>query len=73
MGNTVLLCMRPQPSMHSEARFPNLGYLNFQTQDADLPPGPTGVEAAGELGFEYGKNKEITLVTFHLPIQNIAH
>ncbi|PMD47566.1 putative triosephosphate isomerase [Hyaloscypha variabilis F] len=25
--------------------------------------GPTGVETAGELGFEYGKNKEITLIT----------
>jgi NADH dehydrogenase FAD-containing subunit len=25
--------------------------------------GPTGVEAAGELGFEYGKTKEITLIT----------
>ncbi|KAH8783661.1 hypothetical protein BGZ57DRAFT_885053 [Hyaloscypha finlandica] len=25
--------------------------------------GPTGVEAAAELGFEYGKNKEITLIT----------
>lgn len=24
--------------------------------------GPTGVEAAAELGFEYGKGKEITLV-----------
>ncbi|PVH68333.1 FAD/NAD(P)-binding domain-containing protein [Cadophora sp. DSE1049] len=25
--------------------------------------GPTGIEAAGELGFEYGKTKEITLIT----------
>ena len=25
--------------------------------------GPTGVETAGELGFEYGKTKEITLIT----------
>lgn len=25
--------------------------------------GPTGVETAGELGFEYGKVKEITLVS----------
>lgn len=25
--------------------------------------GPTGVETVGELGFEYGKNKEITLIT----------
>lgn len=26
--------------------------------------GPTGVELAGEVGFEFGKNKEITLVCF---------
>ena len=30
--------------------------------------GPTGIEVAGELGFEYGKNKEITLVGAYLPI-----
>jgi NADH dehydrogenase FAD-containing subunit len=34
----------------------------METQNADPLPGPTGVEAAAELGFEYGKNKEITLV-----------
>jgi NADH dehydrogenase FAD-containing subunit len=28
--------------------------------------GVTGVETAGELGFEYGRNKEITLVSFKL-------
>jgi len=31
-------------------------------RNADPLSGPTGVETAGELGFEYGKNKEITLV-----------
>jgi hypothetical protein len=34
----------------------------MEIRNADPLPGPTGVEAAGELGFEYGKNKEITLV-----------
>jgi hypothetical protein len=34
----------------------------METQNADPHLGPTGVEAAAELGFEYGKNKEITLV-----------
>jgi len=41
----------------------NLKYVqNLKARNADPLPGPTGVETAGELGFEYGKNKEITLV-----------
>jgi hypothetical protein len=37
----------------------------FQKCNADISPGATGVETAGELGFEFGKDKEITLVRLH--------
>lgn len=30
--------------------------------------GPTGVETAAEIGFEYGKDKEVTLVS---PLHNV--
>ncbi|TVY81370.1 Oxidoreductase ptaL [Lachnellula suecica] len=34
--------------------------------------GPTGVEVAGELGFEYGKTKKITLVIMQRLLEHIA-